>query len=41
MPNKFNAERRHHVPKMKSTVTNWSEYETGLAAWFNSAHVAA
>jgi hypothetical protein len=30
MPNKFNAERRHHIPKMKSTVTNWAVYEAGL-----------
>lgn len=30
MPNKFNADRRHHIPKMKSTVTNWAEYEAGL-----------
>ena len=30
MPNKFNAERRHHIAKMKSTVTNWAVYEAGL-----------
>ena len=30
MPNKFNAERRHHIPKMKSAVTSWAQYETGL-----------
>src|SRR5450756_1578318 len=30
MPNKFNAERRHHIPKMKSAVTNWAQYEAGL-----------
>jgi hypothetical protein len=30
MPNKFNAERRHHIPKMKSTVTNWAVYEADL-----------
>ena len=30
MPNKFNAERRRHIPKMKSAVTNWAQYETGL-----------
>ena len=28
--NKFNAERRHHIPKMKSTVTGWAVYEAGL-----------
>ncbi|MBW8832570.1 MAG: hypothetical protein JF606_24860, partial [Burkholderiales bacterium] len=27
MPNKFNAERRHHIPKMQFKVTNWAEYE--------------
>src|SRR2546428_6518541 len=30
MPNKFNTTRRHHIPKMKRTVTNWAEYEAGL-----------
>jgi Transposase DDE domain len=30
MPNKHNADRRHHIPKMKRTVTNWAEYEAGL-----------
>ena len=30
MPNKFNAERWHRVPKMVFKVTNWSEYEAGL-----------
>jgi hypothetical protein len=30
MPNKFNAERRHHIPKMQFKVTNWAEYEAGL-----------
>ena len=30
MPNKFNAERRHHIPKMSFKLTNWSEYEAGL-----------
>jgi hypothetical protein len=30
MPNKHNADRRHHIPKMKCTVTNWAEYEAGL-----------
>ena len=30
MPHKFNAERRHHIPKMQFKVTNWSEYEAGL-----------
>jgi Transposase DDE domain len=30
MPNKFNAKRRHHIPKMKFQVMNWAEYEAGL-----------
>jgi len=30
MPNKHNADRRHHIPKMKFQVTNWAEYEAGL-----------
>src|SRR5450755_1564971 len=30
MPHKFNAERRHHIPKSTFKVTNWAEYETGL-----------
>ena len=30
MPNKFNAERRHRIPKMSFKLTNWAEYEAGL-----------
>ena len=30
MPNKFNAERRHHIPKVSFKLTNWAEYEAGL-----------
>jgi hypothetical protein len=30
MPNKHNEKRRHHIPKMKSKVTNWAEYDAGL-----------
>ena len=30
MPNKHNDARRHHIPKMKFKVTNWSTYEAGL-----------
>ena len=30
MPKKFNAKRRHHIPKMKLRVRNWPEYEDGL-----------
>lgn len=30
MPHKYNAGKRHHIPKAKYTVTNWPQYETGL-----------
>ncbi|MBP2444296.1 IS5 family transposase [Rhizobium leguminosarum] len=30
MPYKHNADRRHHIGKMKFRVTNWREYEAGL-----------
>jgi hypothetical protein len=30
MPNKHNAARRHHIPKMKFQVKNWAEYDAGL-----------
>jgi hypothetical protein len=30
MPNKHNAARRHHIPKMKFRVKNWSAYGAGL-----------
>ena len=30
MPNKHNAPRRHHIPKMKFRVRNWAEYDAGL-----------
>lgn len=30
MPNKFNADHRHHIPKMLHFVRNWPEYESGL-----------
>lgn len=30
MPNKHNAGRRHHIPKMSFKVQNWPEYEAGL-----------
>src|SRR5450631_510852 len=30
MPNKHNARRRHHIPKMKFRVKNWAEYDAGL-----------
>ena len=30
MPNKHNAARRHHIPKMAFKVQNWPAYEAGL-----------
>jgi hypothetical protein len=30
MPNKHNALRRHHIPKMRFRVKNWAEYDAGL-----------
>ncbi|NKL25033.1 IS5/IS1182 family transposase, partial [Rhizobium leguminosarum bv. viciae] len=30
MPYKHDADRRHHVGKMKFRVTNWRDYEAGL-----------
>jgi hypothetical protein len=30
MPHKYNADCRHHIPKMSFKVQNWPEYEAGL-----------
>ena len=30
MPHKYNADRRHHIPKMAFKVQNWPAYEAGL-----------
>jgi hypothetical protein len=30
MPHKANAARRHHIPRPKRRVTNWSEYNEAL-----------
>jgi len=30
MPNKHNASRCHHIPKMRFRVKNWAEYDAGL-----------
>jgi hypothetical protein len=30
MPNKHNADRRHHIPKMSFKVQNWPAYQAGL-----------
>jgi hypothetical protein len=47
MPNKHNDARRHHIPKIKFRVTNWSVYETGLrrrgslTLWVSDGAIAA
>jgi len=47
MPNKHNEARRHHIPKMKFRVTNWSTYEAGLrrrgslTLWVSDEAIAA
>jgi hypothetical protein len=30
MPHKYDADRRHHIPKMSFKVQNWPAYEAGL-----------
>ena len=30
MPHKYNADRRHHIPKMAIKAQDWPEYETAL-----------
>ena len=47
MPFKANADRRHHIPKQRHRVTNWSAYEAGLRArgsltvWFTAKAIEA
>jgi hypothetical protein len=47
MPNKHNNAKRHHIPKMKSKVTNRSTYEAGLrrrgslTLWVSDEAIAA
>src|SRR5215213_7826081 len=47
MPHKYNADRRHHIPRPKRRVTNWSEYNEALrqrgslTVWFMDEAVAA
>src|SRR5688500_8647088 len=47
MPNKHNDARRHHIPKMKFKVANWSAYEAGLwrrgslTLWVSDEAIAA
>src|SRR6476619_1716192 len=47
MPHKYNADRRHHIPRPKRRVTNWGEYNEGLrqrgslTVWFTDDAIAA
>src|ERR687897_3879495 len=47
MPHKYNADRRHHIPRPKRRVTNWSAYNEALrqrgslTVWFTDDAIAA
>ena len=47
MPFKANQGRRHHIPKQRHRVTNWSAYDSALRqrgsliVWFTEAAIAA
>src|SRR5690348_8470497 len=47
VPFKANADRRHHIPKQRDRVTNWSEYDAALrrrgslTVWFSEGAIAA
>jgi hypothetical protein len=47
MPHKYNAARRHRIPRSRYTVTNWQAYEAGLrqrgslTIWFSEEAIAA
>ena len=47
MPHKYNADRRHRIPKALYKVMNWRDYETGLrkrgslTIWFTEEAIAA
>ena len=47
MPYKFNANRRHRIPKARYRVTNWPQYDAalvrrgGLTVWFTEEAVVA
>jgi hypothetical protein len=47
MPHKYNANRRHRIPKRRYKVTNWQAYEAGLrqrgslTIWFTEEAIAA
>jgi hypothetical protein len=46
MPNKYNADRRHHILRPKRRVTNWADYNEALrqrgslTVWFTDAAIA-
>ncbi len=47
MPHKYNADRRHHIPRLKRRVTNWSAHNEALrqrgslTVWFTDDAIAA
>ena len=47
MPFKANAARRHHIPKRRRRVTNWTEYDVALrqrgslTVWFTEEAIVA
>src|SRR5690349_18161623 len=47
MPHKYNADRRHRIPRTRYRVTNWKAYEAGLrqrgslTIWFTEEAIAA
>src|SRR3954465_9921594 len=47
VPFKLNQDRRHHIPRQRHKVTNWSDYEAGLrqrgslTVWFTEEATAA
>src|SRR4051794_1212107 len=47
MPHKYNADRRHHIPRPKRRVTNWAAYNEALrqrgslTVWFTDEAIAA
>jgi hypothetical protein len=47
MPHKYNADRRHRIPKTRDKLMNWRDYEAGLrkrgslTIWFTEEAIAA
>src|SRR3982750_1929028 len=47
VPFKLNQARRHHIPRQRHKVTNWSDYEASLrqrgslTVWFTEEAIAA